>query len=230
MKKIILILALVTTMTQAQEIKQVPAINVSGEGKIKVAPDEAIITLGVENSGKDATEVKKLNDETIDKVLKIIKKHGISEKDFQTQQVSLYRNEDYKTKKYTYYALQTLSVHLKDLKKYDELMMDLVETGINRIQNVDFKSSRIKELESQARKEAILDAKKKAEDYVSVINQKVGKAIMISDNSSISYPQPPMYRMMKAEAMMDGGAPQRETLAIGEIEIVSTVSVSFELQ
>lgn len=230
MKKIILILALVTTMTQAQEIKQVPAINVSGEGKIKVVPDEVIITLGVENSGKDAAEVKKLNDETVDKVLKMIKKHGIAEKDFQTQQVSLYRNEDYKTKKYTYYASQTLSIHLKDLKKYDELMMELVDTGINRIQNVDFKSSRIKELESQARKEAILDAKKKAEDYVSVINQKVGKAITISDNSFVTYPQPPMYRMMKAEAMMDGGEPQRETLAIGEIEIVSTVSVSFELQ
>lgn len=59
MKKIFLVLTLITTMLQAQELKQVPSISVSGEGKIKVIPDEAIITLGVQNNGKDATEVKK---------------------------------------------------------------------------------------------------------------------------------------------------------------------------
>lgn len=230
MKKIFLVLTLITAMVHAQETKLVPSVSVTGEGKIKVVPDEAIITLGVENNGKDATEVKNLNDETVAKVLKTIKKHGISDKDFQTQRVSLYRNQDYKTKKYTYYASQTLSIYLKDLKKYDELMMDLVETGINNIQGVNFKSSKIKDYEAQARKEAILNAKKKAEDYVSVINQKIGKAITISDNSYTNYPQPPMYRTMKVEAMMDSAAPQRETLAIGEIEVVTTVSVVFELQ
>ena len=45
-------------------------------------------------------------------------------------------------------------------------MMDLVDSGINSIQGVEFKSSKIKEYESQARKKAILDAKKKADDYV----------------------------------------------------------------
>ncbi|MEZ4854556.1 SIMPL domain-containing protein [Flavobacterium sp.] len=230
MKKIFLVLTLVTIMVQAQEIKQVPSISVSGVGKIKVVPDEALITLGVENNGKDAVEVKKRNDEIVDRVLKAIKKHAISDKDFQTQRVSLYRNQDYKTKKYTYYASQTLTIDLKDLKKYDELMMDLLETGINQIQGVQFKSSKIKEFEAQARQEAMRDAKKKAEDYVAVLNQKVGKALTISDNSQTNYPQPPMYRMMKAEAMMDAAAPQRETLAVGEIEILSTVAVVFELQ
>ncbi len=229
MKKIIIVLTLITAMAHAQDFKNTPYITVSGEGKVKVTPDEAIITLSVENSGKDATEVKNLNDETIDKVLKTIKKHKVAEKDFQTKRVSLYRSQDYKTKKYTYHASQTLSIHLKDLSKYDDLMMDLVETGVNSIQNVSFLSSKIKDLESNARKEAMLDAQRKAGDYVSVTNQKVGKALAISDNSVTSYPQPPMYRSMKAEAMMDA-APARETLAVGEIEITSNVSVTFELQ
>jgi uncharacterized protein YggE len=62
-----------TVMTYAQEQKsvQIPQINVSGEGKIKVTPDMATVTIGMENSGKDAATVKKLNDETIDKVLKL---------------------------------------------------------------------------------------------------------------------------------------------------------------
>lgn len=148
-------------MVQAQEVKQIPQISVSGEGKIKVTPDEAIITVAVENSGKEAIEVKKKNDETVDKVLKIIKQTGIAATDFQTQRVNLYKNYDYNTKKYNYVANQTIAIHLKDLSKYDKLMMDLIDSGINNIQGVDFKSSKIKEYERQARKNAMIDAKQK---------------------------------------------------------------------
>ena len=193
MRKLFLVLILITTMVQAQEVKQVPQISISGEGKIKVIPDEATITVAVENTGKDSAEVKKKNDEAVDKVLKVIKQAGIATADFQTQRVNLYKNYDYNTKKYSYVANQTISIHLKDLVKYDKLMMDLVDSGINNIQGVEFQSSKIKEFERQARKEAMLNAKEKATDYVSVLaGQKVGKALLISDNSSTNYPRPPL--------------------------------------
>jgi uncharacterized protein YggE len=230
MRKLFLVLTLITTMVHAQEVKQIPQISVSGEGKIKVIPDEATITVAVENSGKDATEVKKLNDATVEKVLKAIKQAGIAPTDFQSQRVNLNKNYDYNTKKYSYVANQTISIHLKDLTKYDKLMMDLVDSGINNIQGVAFASSKIKEFERQARKEAMLNAKEKATDYVSVLaGQKVGKAILISDNSSTNYPRPPMYAM-KSMAMADSDSMPRETLAIGEIEIIATVNVSFTLE
>lgn len=229
MKKIILLLALVTATIQAQEHKQVPQITVSGEGKIKVTPDEAFITVAVENTGKEAVEVKKKNDETVDKVLKLIKQRGIQTADYQTQRVNLYKYYDYNTKKYNYVANQTISIHLKDLTKYDKLMMDLVDSGINSIQGVEFKSSKIKEYESQARKKAMLDAKQKAEDYVSVLpGQKVGKAIVISETGVVN--AVPLSYEMKTMAMADGSAMPKETLAIGEIEIISMVSVSFVLE
>ena len=168
MKKLVMILLFSAGMVQAQEVKTVPQISVSGEGKIKVTPDEAIITVAVENTGKEAAEVKKKNDEIVDKVLKLIKQRGIPTADYQTQRVNLYKNYDYNTKKYNYVANQTISIHLKDLTKYDKLMMDLVDSGINSIQGVEFKSSKIKEFERDARKKAMVDAKQKAEDYVSV--------------------------------------------------------------
>lgn len=230
MKKLFLVLTLLTTMVQAQEVKQIPQISVSGEGKIKVTPDEAIITVAVENTGKEAAEVKKKNDETVDKVLKLIKQRGIPTSDYQTQRVNLYKNYDYNTKKHSYVANQTISIHLKDLSKYDKLMMDLVDSGINNIQGVEFKSSKIKEYERQGRKNAMLDAKQKAEDYVSVLaGQKVGKALVISDNSHTNYPQAMYYSMGKDVDVAYEQLP-RETLAIGEIEIVSTVTVSFVLE
>ncbi|MGC4040108.1 MAG: SIMPL domain-containing protein [Flavobacterium sp.] len=217
------------TMVQAQDQKlQVPQISVTGEGKVKVVPDQAVISVGFQNSGKDAKEVKTLNDEVVDKVIKFLKKTGIPATDYKTNNVSLNKNYDYEKKKYNFQANQTLSITLKDLSKYDELMMGLTDAGANTINGVEFKSSKMDDYEKEARKKAILDAKQKANDYVSVLGQKVGKALLITDNSQTFIPQP-MYKSNMMAMAADGGA-QRETLAIGEIEVNTNVSVTFALE
>jgi len=225
---IIILFSMVLTVAQAQETKFIPQITVSGEGKISVMPDRAVLQFGVQNTGKEAAEVKNLNDETVDKVLKFIKKFGIAAPDYKTTKVGLRKEFDYEKKKHFYKASQSIQITLKDLTKYDELMAGLVETGINNIDNVEFKSSKMAEHESNARKLAIQDAKKKAEDYVFVLNQKVGKAILITDNSQPMFP--PMYKNVAFASMASDEGIARETVAIGEIEIITNVSVSFMLE
>lgn len=229
MKKALLILGILfVTMSNAQEHKQVPMINVSGEGKVKIAPDQALISISIETKGTKAVDVKQENDKKMDAILKFIKKSNIAAEDFRTQRISLNPNYDYEKKKYSYIATQSVEILLKDLSKYDTLMEGLVNEGINRIDNVEFKSSKLLQLQSDARKLAIKDAKAKAEDFVSVLGQKVGKAIIISDNSQTYNPQPRMYAM-KSMSMDKLESAPRETQAIGEIEIIANVSVSFVL-
>jgi uncharacterized protein YggE len=229
MKKVIVIaFAVFSSLVQAQEKTQIPQISVSGEGKINVKPDQVVINFGIENIGKDATEVKKLNDETVDKTLKFIKEFGILSIDYKTTDVSLNRNYDYEKKKYNYRASQSVTIILKNLSRYDSLMMGLVDNGINSISNVEFKTSKLEEYKSEARKLAMKEAQHKAEDYVSVLNQKIGKAITINDNTQAFYPQP-MYKMAMADKEISGNSVPKETIAVGEIEVVATVSVSFIL-
>ena len=218
----------VMTYAQDQKMNQIPQITVSGEGKIKIVPDQGIISLGVENTGKEAAEVKKANDVIIDKILKFIKSNNIPSADFQTTNVSLNKNYDYEKKKYNYVASQTITVTLKDLTKYNEFMMGITETGVTNIHGVEFKSSKMETYEAEARKKAILNAKQKALDYVSVLNQKIGKALIISDNSQPSYPQP-MFKGGVMSMKADESTP-KETLAIGEIEIIANVQVTFVLE
>ena len=228
MKKVILFLTIMfMTMSYSQETKQIPLINVNGEGKIKVTPDQVSISATVETKGNNAKDVKKQNDEKMDAVLKFIKKMNIPTADFRTKQVSLNPQYDYEKKKTSYNAVQTVEIILKDLSKYDELMEGLVQQGINRVDKVSFESSKLLQHQSEARKLAIKDAKQKAEDYVSVLGQKVGKAFVISDNSQIYQPQP-MYGAMRMKESADSAA-SNETLAIGEIEVTINVSVSFIL-
>ena len=230
MKKSFLILATFFAIAlQAQEQKaQIPQISVTGEGKVKIVPDQAVVSVGFQNTGKDAKEVKSLNDEVVDKVIKFLKKSGVPATDYKTNNVSLYKNYDYEKKKYNFLASQTLSITLKDLSKYDEIMMGLNDAGVNSISGVEFKSSKIEEYERDARKKAILNAKQKAQDYVSVLGQKVGKALLITDNSQSYIPQP-MYKGNMMAMAEDASAP-RETLAVGELEINTNVNVTFALE
>ena len=230
MKKAVLILILAfTTLMQSQEMKQLPMINVTGEGKIKVIPDQALISISLETKGINAVDVKKENDAKMDAVMKYIKKANIAKEDFETQRVSLNPNYDYEKKKNYYLATQSVQILLRDLSKYDVLIDGLVGLGINRIDNVEFKSSKFDVLQTDARKLAIKNAKAKAEDFVSVLGQKVGKAYIISDNSQSYNPQPIHYAM-KTMAMASDASEPRETLATGELEIVVSVSVNFILE
>ena len=230
MKKAVVWVALLLAITvQAQEQKpQVPQISVTGEGKVKIVPDQAVITVGFQNSGKDAKEVKTLNDEVVDRVIKFLKKSGVPASDYKTNNVSLQKSYDFEKKKSNFQANQTLNITLKDLSKYDDIMMGLSDAGVNSIQGVEFKSSKMENYEKEARKNAMLNAKQKAADYVSVLGQKVGKALLITDNSQVYIPQP-MYKggMMAMAADVAGS---RETLAVGEIEINTNVSVTFALE
>ncbi len=230
MKKVLVVVALcMAFMTYGQETKQIPQINISGEGKIKVVPDQALILATVETKGNDAKDVKKQNDQQMEAVLKLLKSMNLAPADYKTKRVSLNPQYDYEKKKHSYNATQTIEILMKDLSKYDELMEGLVNQGINRIDNVTFQSSKMTEYQSNARKLAMKEAKMKAEEYVSVLGQKVGAAITITDNTQNEYPQP-MYAAMKSmeATSADGGA--RETMALGEIEIKANVNVSFKLE
>src|SRR5215831_5716208 len=94
-KTIVFLVSLCFFAAYAQEQKNpVPQISVTGEGKVSAVPDQAVINLGFQNSGKDAKEVKELNDEVIDKVIKFLKKSGVPATDYKTNKVSLYKGYD----------------------------------------------------------------------------------------------------------------------------------------
>ncbi len=224
--KTLLILAITTTTMTAQQIAQ-PTIDVSGIGIVRVVPDEVTINIRVENTGENTKDLKQQNDATVNQVLKFLKKMNISDKDVQTEYMNLTKNYDYNSKTYTFAANQAISIKLRDLKKYENLMNGLLDTGINRIDGVEFSSSNKDALESQARKKAVENAKMKATEYVSVLNQNVGKAVSISEFRNSGEPRP-MYKMAMAE--MDSSGSQSQSIALGEMEIQTTVNVSFLLQ
>lgn len=229
MKKIFYLftLVLVTFSAMAQNNNSItPQVNVNGEGSVKIKPDYAVITMGAEIKDLDSAKAKKQNDEIIAKMIQVIKKSAIAEKDYQTQRVNLYKTREHQEKKDYFVASQTITITLRSLDNYEKLMADLMAAGANTINGVEFKSTQTEKVATEIRAKAVLNAKKKAEDYASALNQSIGKALIINDQSMVNNPR--VY-MMKT-AMADESAGMDQTLAVGEIEISTNVNVVFELK
>lgn len=232
MKKILFILtAILSTLNmQAQNKQGVPQINVSGIGEIKIEPNYAILSLGVSTKNDKSEIAKNNNNAIVAKMLKTLKKHKIEDKHVKTTYINLYKDRDYTKKKDFYQANQSFDIELYDLNKYDALINDLITDGVNIFNNVNLRSTETEKYLTELRAKAVLNAKKKAEDFAKPLGQNVGKAILITDNSHQTFI--PNFAMAKAE-MITADADQPETptptLAKGEIELNVNVTISFEL-
>ncbi|MEZ4779824.1 MAG: SIMPL domain-containing protein [Flavobacteriaceae bacterium] len=225
MKPVFLFAILLTFITMNAQTQPRPSVDVKGEGIVTIVPDHVLISARVEHTGANAKEVKQLNDATINEVFQFLKNYGIDNKDVKTEYLNLTKNYDYNSKKYNYAANQSISIKLKDLSKYESLMNGLLDTGINRIDGISFSSSKMNTLQSEARIKAIQNAKQKAEEYASVLNQTVGKALLISEFQNNNAPTP----LLKRGMMVMDSASESQTMAPGEMEIRVEVQVSFEL-
>ncbi|MCM4160280.1 DUF541 domain-containing protein [Antarcticibacterium flavum] len=229
MKKLIILAVLMSAVsTQAQEPQsfiQQPVVTVKGEGTVKVVPDQVLIRSRIEHEGNDAGEVKKQNDAAVAKILKYLKSRGIEEKNFRTEYMNLNKNYNYNDKTYSYVANQAISIKLEDLKNYEEVMSGLLEAGLNRIDGIEFQSSKKEEHESAARKKAVENAKLKAGEYAAALGQTIGNALNISEVETNNYQ--PVYRMEMMKSSADAGG--EKTIAPGEMEVTARVTVSFKL-
>ena len=75
--------------SSAQEIDKLPMITVSGTAEVQVAPDEAVCFLDVTKTNKDLQAAKRLNDESVGKILELTRRFSISPQNVQTTQIAV---------------------------------------------------------------------------------------------------------------------------------------------
>jgi uncharacterized protein len=202
-----------------------PAISVSGEATISVAPDQARIDGGVTTEGKTAREASDGNNAAMGKVLLALKGAGIEEKDFQTSRLSLQplypTNRDNGPPKISgYRASNHVTVKVRDVSKIANLIDVLVGAGANEIGGISFTVSQASNILDEARGRAIEDARRKAEIYAKAAGVALGEALSISEEGASL----PLYRgKMVAAAAPAPVAPGEETLSV-------TVNVSWAIK
>lgn len=232
MLKPIIIAAVVTTALQAgpalADEPFPPAISVSGEANLSVAPDLAQIDAGVASDAKTAKEASDANNAAMGKVLLALKGAGIPEKDYQTSRLSL--QPQYAPNRTTgaspvvgFRASNRVTVKIRDVTKVAGVIDTLVGAGANDIGNISFEVTQASKLLDDAREQALADARRKAEVYAKAAGVTLGAPLSITEGGG---PVPLFKGRMAVAPMAAAPVP----IATGQETLSVTVNVSWGLK
>ena len=204
-------------------------IAVTGEGKVDMAPDMAMLSLGVMTQADTAAAALKANSDGLSGALDRLKAAGIEGRDIQTSGLSLHPNIDYSStgrepQVRGYTASNMLTVRLRDLSVLGQTLDAVVTEGANTLNGLSFGLQNPDEATDEARRRAVADATHKAALYAEAAGVTLGRIVTISEQGNYGGPQP----MMMAEARLakDAGS---VPVASGEISIGATISVVYEI-
>lgn len=151
-----------------------------GNGTVYAKPDCAHLDFNVLTQNSVAATAHAENKKASDCLFAILKKHNIPEQDASTTQFSIYPFTNEKDNKVSYQVTHSVSVKV-DLKQVGA-MIDEAVVGNVHLNSIRFAVSNREELEIKARDLAIADAKKKANQMVSGLGEKLGRLTSISEN------------------------------------------------
>jgi uncharacterized protein YggE len=209
-------------------------IIVDGEAIIETVPDQANLSVGITSQ---ATTVKSAQDKTNQAIATIrqgVKDLGIDDKKTKTTNYSVYPNYDYSgsvSRIVGYTVSQNLNITVEDFEKLNQIIDLATAGGANQIGGISFSLSdaKQKELEKQARTEAIAIAKDKATALAQGAGIKLGQIVGVYENNNYNDAGP----MYKAAGVMTNEMTQLDNAATGvdagSTNYVYSVSLTYEL-
>ena len=236
MKKLVFSFALVLTLSTcalsyADDTTNVRLITVTGEAEVNVPPNEVVFDLTVQTIHKDLRTAKSQTDDRLKKIIELTRKYKIQAKDVQTDYIKLeprYRGNDESRLFIGYSVRKDLLFTLRDVSQAEELLSELIESGVSRLNSVRFQTSEMRKYRDQARAMAIQAAQEKAVALTSQIGQKIGKAYSIEEEAPQRIASMANYSQ-NALTSIDGASESEGTLALGQIKVSARVTVKFEL-
>lgn len=202
-------------------------IEVTGSGMASVAPDLAVVTVGVTIQAPSAGEAMTQNAARQQAVIDALKGKGIEARDIQTSNLSLSPVQDYSREGQPpvitgYQAGNMVTVRVRDLPQLGPVLDAIVGAGANEIQGIAFQREDADAVEAQARREAVTNARMRAEVIAEAAGQRLGRLVSITAGSVGSPPQP----MMRA---MAASADAKTPVESGELSVSADVTARWEL-
>lgn len=205
------------------------SITVQGTGSVLAKPDTAEVLAGVVTMAEAASKALAANNAAAAKLFKVLAGFGVAQADIQTRSFSVSPQYDRREtgrlsrRIVGYRVVNQLSVMVRDLSRLGRLLDALVGDGANSLGGVRFSIEEPAPFGDRARKEAMADARRKAELYAAAAGVKVGRVLRIAE-LDIRTPQPGLLRATTAANM--AAVP----VAPGEHEVSATVTVTYGIE
>jgi uncharacterized protein len=230
MNHIILLFAVLMSLGPAiaqEPPYKVPTLVVQGQGSVDKAPDQAEIAIAVETDGKSPAEAVEANTLAMTKIIADMARFIADKSDVQTQSLSLspiygdVSGPNNQPRIVSYKAMNGVRVKVRDLTKLGDMLQIVVSAGANRLNGLTFQHKDVEKLQDEARRLAVLDAKRKAEIMVSAAGIRLGDVLSIRESGGF-VPRPYAADMMLHSARAAAPVPvEAGTLAVSNgVEIV----------
>lgn len=198
----------------------------NGTGKVAVAPDSAKITVGITQSSSSVIEVQNKANSKANNIISALIKTGVAKKDIKTTNYSISPNYsfDNSQKVNGYSVTQTLEVKT-DISKLNQAIDAATLSGANIIGGVEFSLNDTKQLaaENKARKEAVKNAKEKAEGLANAAGIKLGRIVNVVET------EPGVVRPLLLQAKTDQATNNTETnITPGQNNIEINVTLTYQ--
>jgi uncharacterized protein YggE len=222
-------LLLLPAIASADDAKIVRSISVSGHGEVQAVPDLATISMGVMTSSITAKEALTANSKAMNELMEVLEKAGIEAKDIATSNFNVGPRYDYgqggslPPKLVGYEVSNVVTVIVRKIDAMGDVLDAGVSAGSNQIHGISFSVSKPDAKLDEARKEAVADARRKAEIYAAAGGIALGQIISLNEGGGYQPPMP-MAKTMAAEA---AGAPP---IAQGEQTLAIDVNVVWEIK
>jgi uncharacterized protein YggE len=211
----------------AEDNRMERTITVTAVGSASAVPDRARVATGVVSEAGTAREALSTNSAAMEKLIAGLKQNGIEPQDIQTSGLNL--NPRYTNPRDGqppvidgYQVSNTVEVHVRNLDQLGEVLDQLVTLGANQMNGITFEVSAAETLRDTARKDAIANARRRAELYATAAGAKVGKVIAIAEGTEGS--PPPYFKAGRAAAMTAAVPIER-----GSQSLEASVMVTWEL-
>lgn len=209
---------------------QQTGIWVSGEGKVKVVPDVAILNLGIESQEKTVKEAQTGAATAMAAVVAALKSNGVADKDIQTTvyniEVVTKWDKDAETLiTIGYKVTNMVTAKIREMSKVGTIIDAVAEAGgdLTRINGISFTVDNPTTCYTQARAKAMTDAEAKAEQMADLAGIKLDKPFYISESGGYI---PVPYDVRSYDAAVSATTP----ISAGELEITLSVQVAYGIK
>ena len=215
-------------------------IHVTGQGKVSIEPDLAILNLGVETRGTTVSEAREAAATAMSAVMESLTSERVEEKDIQTSRFDI--NDEREWQEITENGVRTsksvlvgyrvrnnLTVKVRDLDNVSAVIDGAAEAGGDaiRFNGLNFTAEDLSTVMEQLREDAVNDAQSKAQHFADLAEVGLGDLVFISDGTVAR----PLYRESFAYAAAAPAAQAFDTgISRGELEVNMSVQTVFTIE
>lgn len=203
-------------------------ITVEATGMSYVTPDLATLDLGVHTQAKTSEDAVNQNTQKINDVMKTLTDLGVKQVDTKTINFSLNPHYSYTQEKGSFqegFDLdQSVEVKIRDFQKIGDIIAKTTSAGANMIGGINFSIENRETAKSEARKQAIANAKIKAQQLSDLAGIKLGDIVNFNESENGGSGPIPLRMGVSSMALDKVAAPVVEA---GQQQINLTISITY---